>query len=172
MTNKNIAFSAAVRGFHVYKSIWKPEEGEVLMCYREESNPYDSFPIQVCKPGEDAQIVGHLPMEMSRITYFIVQRGATVTAKVCGKHYRRSPLIQGELEVPCQVTVSMPGSIVNHLLLSRYETLLRELYIEPKDEEIMGTFLSVMNEPAIEDEPPQPRKERSKPKNTVKSKDI
>ena len=100
------------------------------------------------------------------------QRGATVTAKVCGKHYRRSPLIQGGLEVPCQVTVSMTGSIVNHLLLSRYGTLLRELYIEPKDEEIMGTFLSVMNEPAIEVEPPQPRKERSKPKNTVKSKDI
>ena len=63
----------------------------------------------------------------------------------------------------------MPGSIVNHLLLSRYETLLRELYIEPKDEEIMGIFLSVMNEPAIEVEPP--RKERSKPKNTVKAKD-
>ena len=139
MANKNIAFSAAVRGFHVYKSIWNPEEGEVLMCYREESNPYDSFSIKVCKPGEDAQIVGHLSLELSRITYFIVQRGATVTAKVCGKHYRRSPLIQGGLEVPCQVTVSMPGSIVNHLLLSRYGTLLRELYIEPKDEEIMGT---------------------------------
>ena len=88
-----------------------------------------------------------------------------LTAKVCGKHYRRSPLIHGGLEVPCQVTVSMPGSIVNHLLL-------RELYIEPKDEEIMGTFLSVMNESAIEVEPSQPRKERSKPKNTVKSKDI
>ena len=36
----------------------------------------------------------------------------------------------------------------------------------------MGTFLYVMNEPPIEVEPPQPRKERSKPENTVKSKDI
>ena len=35
MANKNIAFSAAVRGFFVYKSIWKLEEGEKLMCYYE-----------------------------------------------------------------------------------------------------------------------------------------
>ena len=43
----NIAFSAAVRGFYVYKSIWKPEEGEKLMCYYEDGNPY-MFSIKVC----------------------------------------------------------------------------------------------------------------------------
>ena len=37
----------------------------------------------------------------------------------------------------------MIGSVVNHLLLAKYETLLKELYVEPKDEEIVGTFLSV-----------------------------
>ena len=47
MANKNIAFSAAVRGFYVYKSIWKPEEGEKLMCYYEDGNPY-MFSIKVC----------------------------------------------------------------------------------------------------------------------------
>ena len=40
----------------------------------------------------------------------------------------------------------MPGSIMNHLLIARYEQLLGELYLEPKDEEIMGTFLSVICE--------------------------
>ena len=85
-------------------------------------------------------------MEISRITKFIPQRGARVQATVSGKHYRRSPLIQGGIEVPCLVTVTISGSIMNHLLIARYETLLGELYLKPKDEEIMGTFLSVIRE--------------------------
>ena len=89
-------------------------------------------------------MVAHLPMEISRITKFILQRGARVQATVTGKHYRRSSLIQGGLEVSCLVTVTMPGSIMNHLLIARYDKLLGELYLEPKDEEIMGTFLSVI----------------------------
>ena len=40
----------------------------------------------------------------------------------------------------------MACSIINHLLIARYEKLLGELYLEPKDEEIMGTFLSVIRE--------------------------
>ena len=38
ITDKNIIFSAAVRGFHVDNNIWKPEEGEKLMGYHEEGN--------------------------------------------------------------------------------------------------------------------------------------
>ena len=170
MANKNIVLSATVRGFHVYKSIWKPEEGEKLMCYHEHGNPY-VFPIKVCKLGEDSQIVDHLLMEFNRTTDFILQRGVTVSANICGKHYRGSHLVQEGLEVPCQITVCMPGSVVDHRLLSRYETLLRNLYMEPIDEEIMGTFLSITNEKLREAEPPQPQRKKNK-KKTVKSRDI
>ena len=90
--------------------------------------------------------MGHLPMEISRITKFILQRGARLQATVTRKHYRRSFLIQRGLEVPCLVTVKMPGNTMNHLLIARYEKLLGELYLEPKDEEIMETFLSVIRE--------------------------
>ena len=58
-------------------------------------------------------------------------------------YYRRSPLVQGVLEVPCEVSITMIGVVVNYLLLTRYESLLKELYINPKDEEIVGTFLSL-----------------------------
>ena len=101
---------------------------------------------KVCKSNNAQSVVGHLPMEISRITRFILQRDARVQATVTGKHYRRSPLIQGRLEIPCLVTVTMPGSIMNDLLIARYEKLLGELYLEPRDEEIMGTFLSVIRE--------------------------
>ena len=40
----------------------------------------------------------------------------------------------------------MGESVVNHLLLTRYEKILNELYIKPKNEEIVGTFFSVANE--------------------------
>ena len=125
---------------------WKPEEEEILECLHEENNPYDVFSIKVCKSHNAQSMVGHLPLEMSRITKFIPQRGARVQATVTGKHYRRSPLIQGGLEVLCFVTVTMPGSIMNHILIARYEKFLGELYLVPKDEEIIRTFLSVIRE--------------------------
>ena len=132
MSNKNLVFTAAVRGFHVYKINWKPQEGELLKCAHEVDNPYDMFSMKICKPDSN-EIVGHLPMEISRITKFILDRGAVCNIKIRGKHYRRSPLVQGGLEIPCDVTISMIGGVVNHLLLAKYESLLKELYVEPKD---------------------------------------
>ena len=101
MSNKNLVFNAAVRGFHINRTNWKPQDGQLLKCTHKEDNPYDIFSMKVCKPDSD-EIVGHLPVEMSRITKFIVDRGAKCTLKICGLHYRRNPLVQGGLEVPCR----------------------------------------------------------------------
>ena len=40
----------------------------------------------------------------------------------------------------------MSRSVVNHLLLTQYENLLNELYVEPKNEETVWIFLIVGNE--------------------------
>ena len=90
MSNKNLVFTAAVRGFHVYKINSKPQKGELLKCAHEVDNPYDMFSMKICKPDSN-EIVGHLPMKRSRITKFILDRGAVYTIKIRGKHYRRSP---------------------------------------------------------------------------------
>ena len=68
---RKILFSVWWKEHPMYKRIWKPE-GEKLMCYYEDCKPYDMFSIQVCKPGEDCQIVGHLPMEINSATHFIL----------------------------------------------------------------------------------------------------
>ena len=179
--NKNIIISAAVRGFHVYRASWKPKEDELLECSHEKDNPYDSFSIKVFKPDSPAEIVGHLPMEISRITKFAINKGTQVAVKIRGRHYRRSPLVQGGLEVPCEIKITMVGSIINHHLLVQYESLLKELYIEPKDEEIIGTFLSIRNEHEnvnqeieieIEAVQTEPLKKTGQKKADVKSKDI
>ena len=57
MANKNIIFSAAVRGL-VYQASWKPENGEVLQCMHEKNNQYDMFSMKVWKLNSD-EIVGH-----------------------------------------------------------------------------------------------------------------
>ena len=142
----HIIFTAVIRGFHVYKASWKPKEDDLLEYSHEKDNPYDSFSIKVFKPDSPAEIAGHLPMEISRIMKFIIDRGAQVAVKIHGRHYRRSLPVQDRLEVPYEIKITMVGSIVNHHLLVRYESLLKELYIEPKDEVIIGTFLSIRNE--------------------------
>ena len=87
---------------------------------------------------------------------YLLNRGAIVKAIITCSFYRRSPLFQGGLEIPCMVTVSMPGTIRNHLLLDRYRELVTDLYCEPEDEVIIGNFLSLTEQAPIER--PQKRK--------------
>ena len=70
------------------------------------------------------------------MTKFLLDRGAVVQATLSTTHYRRSPLVQGGLEIACKVSVKMPGTIKNHLLIDRYFELVRSLYTESKNEVI------------------------------------
>ena len=73
---------------------------------------------------------------------FLNKKEKLTNMKVTGEHYRQNPLLQEGLEVPCEISVRMSAYIVNHTLLQDCEILLRELYTEPKEDEVMGTFLS------------------------------
>ena len=58
-------------------------------------------------PGRLSEsVVGHLPKEIARITYYFMLRGARMSAKVVDTQHRRSPLVQG-LEIPIEVTVTV-----------------------------------------------------------------
>ena len=69
----DIDFESVVRGHHIYKTMWKPEIGERLVCKkddRKEAALYDENAIGVFKQLEVDQkpefiLVGHLPMEFS-----------------------------------------------------------------------------------------------------------
>ena len=134
---KYFQLTAAVRGFHYYRKSWLPEPEQTLNCFHEEGNTFDRFTIKVCEKDKN-EIVGHLPMEISRVTKFLLDREANVSAKLTSTHYRRSPLFQGGIEIPCVVTVSMPGTVINQLLMERYKQLVETLYVEPKKEEFCG----------------------------------
>ena len=138
-TLKVTEFSAAVTGYHYYGSIWFPEKEEQLDCSHDFGNVFDVFAIKTCKP--DAAVVGHLSREISRATKFLLDRGAQISAILTSTDYRRSPLVQGGLEIACKVIVKLHGTVQNNLLMDRYVEIVEVNYIEPKHEVILGSFI-------------------------------
>ena len=149
-------FLAAVRGFHVYRDIWRPYEEEVLMCGFEIGNLFDMFAIKVLRSSGSDMIIGHLPREISRPTKFLIDRGAIVTATVRSKNVRRSPLFQGGLEILCKVKVVLPKTLKNQLIIERYRKMVNELYEEPEKDIVVGTF----DNEDIQFEPVQKKKKK------------
>ena len=50
-------------------------------------------------------VVGHMPQEISRYTWFEIEGGADITAQVVLTNAKRSLLTQGRLEIEIKVTV-------------------------------------------------------------------
>ena len=123
----------------MYSKDWQPRTNEVLSAIHERNNVYDHYAIAAQKrlPGRiGSSTIGHLPNEISRITRFIIHYGATVTVRVISTNHRRSPLVQGGLEIPVEVSVMMNSSETNSVALTKYEELVKGSYKEPVD----GTF--------------------------------
>ena len=108
---KLFEYTAAVRGYHYFKTIWQPKEN---VCQFDNGNSYDMFVIKTC--DQRGTMVGHLPSEVSIITKFLTDRGATVSVMLTGTHYRRSPLVRGGLKIPCKASASMRETCLNLLL--------------------------------------------------------
>ena len=68
-----ISFGAPIRGHHVYKEMWTPQIGETLYCKndnRQEALQFDKHAVGVFK---DDVLVGHVPIEVSRIISYFLQ---------------------------------------------------------------------------------------------------
>ncbi len=100
----------------------------------EYDNPHDRYAIAAKKHiGGLESTVGHLPKEISRLTRFIMLYGAIVTIKVTSFQQRKSPLVQGGLEIPVLVTVQMAFDDENKYALTKYDKIVYETYKEPID---------------------------------------
>ena len=42
-------------------------------------------------------------------------------------NYKISPPVQGHLKIPAKVTVTMPGTVVNDLLIDKYKDIFTEI---------------------------------------------
>ena len=160
--NKLFESTAAVGGYHYYQPFWKPQPNQKLSCAYEENNPFDLFAMKIC---EDTNIVGHLPIEISRASKYLMDRGASFTVQLTSTNYRRSPLIQGGLEKPVKVIVTMPGTVRNHLLLEKYKEIIDDRYVELKNEIMIRSLLAL---PAVK--PSERKVQAEKDKVASKSK--
>ncbi len=59
--------------------------------------------------------------------------GADASAKVLSTQHRRSPFIQGGLEIPIEVTVRMEFGTQNNQVIMKYTSLDAIHYKEPTD---------------------------------------
>ena len=93
---------SGIRGFHVYKEVWKPILRERLNLSHERKNFHYRYAIAAYKrlPGQLADsIIGHLPREISRPTLCFLLRGGVVFAEVIKTTHTRSLFVQGGLEI-------------------------------------------------------------------------
>ena len=72
---------------------------------------------------------------------YLLNRGATATGKMRSAHYRGSPLVQGDIAIPCTLKVTIPGIVNNLLVLEKYTQLVDKVYTEPKNKEIFKLYI-------------------------------
>ena len=96
---ETLSFASAVRGYHVYRHVWKPSIREKLVAKREFNNPMDKHGVKVVKGDKT---VGHLPREFSRIAWYFLGRSGEISVEVIGRR-RHCKQLCGGMEVPCQL---------------------------------------------------------------------
>ena len=133
MADKQIIFSTVVRGFHIYKASWW-----IIKLFTWKNSSCDNFLIMLCTFDSKRY--------WSPTDWNFSKNEIYHTARYNHRNGNRKVLSSGRpsskrSRFPCEITVKMPGSIVNYTLLQRHENLIREVYTEPKEEEVMGTFL-------------------------------
>ena len=107
---ESFRIESVVRGHHVYKAVWAPLLGEQLETERELDNEHDRFAVAVIKAG---QTVGHMPIEISKISWYFLQRRTNNINCIISEKRKRS---EKGLEVPCTYVFTGKPSHVQKLI--------------------------------------------------------
>ena len=94
-----------------------------------------------------SSVVGHVPRELARHIWFALQKEATISATVVDSKPRKSPLLQGGMEILIDMTVFWNSAekleilrkLVETVNFHSYEddskTLLKEMGVNNDDED-------------------------------------
>ena len=82
--------------------------------------------------------VGNLPMENSRATKFLLDRGVRVVSILTLTNYCVSLLVKGGLEIPCRVELYMSPTVKNKQLIDIYRNYVDLLYYEREISSTVG----------------------------------
>ena len=82
-----VFIEASVRGYHAYFKDATVVIGEVLMCERELDNADDKYAVAV--NNEQGKVVGHVPIELSKVFARFIRNYGEVEAECIGARYNR-----------------------------------------------------------------------------------
>lgn len=104
---KSVSFLMPLRGYHAYKDIWTPEEGQTIVLEVEPGNEFDKFAIS----GKyENVIVGRVPKELSRTIHGLLSSqddNVQITAMVHDRNKQRSVNKKG-LEIILKILLTGP----------------------------------------------------------------
>ena len=118
---------------HVYQSVWTSTVGENLFTASdkwEEALSYDEFAIDVYKDEKSSLLVGHLTIEISRLSYHFLKKSSEnkIIVKITGKRKREIGLA-----VPANfvyITKDKNCSIILEAELEKRKTLFQDLKLK------------------------------------------
>ena len=117
-----LKFNTGLRGYHVYRTSWKPFSKQQLTFKQEKDNKHDRFAVAGQTTGTIfPSTVGHIPIELSRYIWHALQREAIIKGEVTAIKYKPSPLVQGGLEIPNAVTVKWDDKNAIDILRKKVE---------------------------------------------------
>ena len=105
-----------VKGYHVYKNIWKPTVNEELETEMEPDNVMDKYAVCVKK---NTSIVRHLPLgkngKFAKMMFYFLRADQDAECKgvITGKEVSLGD--RDEMQVPCKFKISGPRKMVEIL---------------------------------------------------------
>ena len=96
---------SVIRGHLIFKEIWTPHTGEILLVRKEAGNVHNRHAVALLKA-----VVGHVPREVSRIFWKYLDHGGTISCEVMGRR-----MYGKDLEVPCVYKFLGNEKIVNEM---------------------------------------------------------
>ena len=86
--------------------------GEILDCYGERGIVMDRYAVKVLKNDE---IVGHLPKKTITLCSLFISGGGLIKCEVTGSRRYSQDLVQGGLEIPCDLVFEGKGRDIEKL---------------------------------------------------------
>ena len=118
---EKFTFDSAVRGYHVYKVVWKPTIGKKLQADQELGSEADKFAEKEVKNNE---IVVKLPRKYSRTLWYFIARGGKICVEVTGCRRHCKQLCEGR-EIPCRLAICCLSKVKINRLKELLESKIR-----------------------------------------------